>query len=248
MDLFIAHQVVFPLVPGRLIVPPVSVEYALPVTFSFFSREERYALRSDSIAITVLPLPSAPPAIPATTVVGQGLKLDLQIDPTTTRVGEPVEASITISGIGNVALWPPPEPAIKWPTGFRVYPAQTEVRLATDAGRIAGSKTFHFLGVPDSSGNFVLPEVRYPYFDAAAGRYAMATAAPRALAVAPGAEPRAARVLPPLLPARGELAADSLSRRLGWQGWLALLLVPPLIAWVASQAIDRKSTRLNSSH
>src|SRR3989442_11941186 len=40
---------------------------------------------------------------------------------------------------------------------------------------------------------------------------------------------------PPLLPARGELAADSLSRRLGWQGWLALLLVPPLIAWVASR-------------
>ncbi len=235
MDLFIAHQVVFPLVPGRLIIPPVSVEYALPVTFSFFSREERYALRSDSIAITVLPLPPAPPAIPATNVVGQGLKLDLQIDPTTTRVGEPVEASITISGTGNVALWPPPEPAIKWPTGFRVYPAQTEVRLATDAGRIAGSKTFHFLGVPDSSGNFVLPEVRYPYFDATAGRYAMATAAPRALAVAPGAEPRAARVLPPLLPARGELAADSLSRRLGWQGWLALLLVPPLIAWVASR-------------
>src|SRR5438876_466240 len=233
MDLFIAHQVVFPLVPGRLIIPPVSVEYALPVTFSFFSREERYTLRSDSIAITVLPLPPAPSAIPATNVVGQGLKLDLQIDPTTTRVGEPVEASITISGTGNVALWPPPEPAIKWPTGFRVYPAQTEVRLATDAGRIAGSKTFHFLGVPDSSGNFVLPEVRYPYFDATAARYAIATAAPRALAVAPGAEPRAARVLPPLLPARGELAADSLSRRLGWQGWLALLLVPPLIAWLA---------------
>ncbi len=235
MDLFIAHQVVFPLVPGRLIIPPVSVEYALPVTFSFFSREERYALRSDSIAITVLPLPPAPPAIPATNVVGQGLKLDLQIDPTTTRVGEPVEASITISGTGNVALWPPPEPAIRWPTGFRVYPAQTEVRLATDAGRIAGSKTFHFLGVPDSSGNFVLPEVRYPYFDATAGRYAMATAAPRALAVAPGAEPRAARVLLPLLPARGELAADSLSRHLGWDGWLALLLVPPLIAWVTSR-------------
>jgi len=232
MDLFIAHQVVFPLAPGRLIIPPASVEYALPVTFSFFSREERYTLRSDSIAITVLPLP---PANPATNVVGQGLSLNLQIDPTTTRVGEPVEASITISGIGNVTLWPPPEPAIKWPTGFRVYPAQTEVRLATDAGRIAGSKTFHFLAVPDSSGNFVLPEVRYPYFDANTGRYAMATAALRALAVAPGAEPRAARVLPPLLPARGALVADTLSRRLGWQGWLALLLVPPLIAWVSSR-------------
>ncbi len=228
MDLFIAHEVVFPLTAGRLVIPPASVEYALPVSFSFFSREERYTLRSDSIAITVLPLP--PPAN-ATNVVGEGLRLDLQIDPATSRVGEPVEASVTISGIGNVSLWP--EPALKWPTGFRVYPAQTEVRVATDAGRIAGSKTFHYLAVPDSSGNFVLPEVRYPYFHATAGRYETATAPPRALAVAPGAEPRAARILPPLLPARGELAADGLSRRLGWQGWLALLLVPPLIAWLA---------------
>src|SRR5438876_4366843 len=228
MDLFIAHEVVFPLTAGRLVIPPASVEYALPVSFSFFSREERYTLRSDSIAITVLPLP--PPAN-ATNVVREGLHLDLQIDPATSRVGEPVEASVTISGIGNVSLWP--EPALKWPTGFRVYPAQTEVRVATDAGRIAGSKTFHYLAVPDSSGNFVLPEVRYPYFHATAGRYETATAPPRALAVAPGAEPRAARILPPLLPARGELAADGLSRRLGWQGWLALLLVPPLIAWLA---------------
>ena len=232
MDLFIAHQVVFPLAAGRLIVPPASVEYALPVTFSFFSREERYTLRSDSIAIAVLPLP---PANLPTNVVGEKLSLDLQIDPTSSRVGEPVDASITISGLGNVALWPPPEPGLKWPTGFRVYPAQTEMRLATEAGRIAGSKTFHFLAVPDSSGNFVLPEVRYPYFDATAGRYDVATAAARALAVAPGAEPRAARVLPPLLPPRGELPADSLSRRFGWQGWLALLVVPPVLAWVASR-------------
>src|SRR5467141_3918722 len=232
MDLFIAHQVVFPLAAGRLIVPPASVEYALPVTFSFFSREERYTLRSDSIAIAVLPLP---PANLPTNVVGAKLSLDLQIDPTSSRVGEPVDASITISGFGNVALWPPPEPGLKWPTGFRVYPAQTEMRLATEAGRIAGSKTFHFLAVPDSSGNVVLPEVRYPYFDATAGRYEVATAAARALAVAPGAEPRAARVLPPLLPPRGELPADSLSRRFGWQGWLALLLVPPVLAWVASR-------------
>ncbi|HEX9348038.1 MAG TPA: BatD family protein [Gemmatimonadales bacterium] len=232
MDLFIAHEVVFPLAPGRVIVPPASVEYALPVTFSFFSREERYALRSDSIAITVLPLP---PANPVTNVVGEKLSLDLQIDPTSTRVGEPVEASITINGIGNVALWPPPEPGLRWPAGFRSYPAQTEMRLAADAGRIAGSKTFHFLAVPDSSGNFVLPEVRYPYFNATAGRYEVATAAPRALAVAPGAEPRAARVLPPLLPARGALPADTLSQRFGWQGWLALLLVPPFIALFASR-------------
>jgi len=232
IDLYIAHQVVFPLVAGRIIVPPASVEYALPVTFSFFSREERYNLRSDSIAITVLPLPRGNPP---TNVVGEKLSLDLQLDQTSTRVGEPVEAELTISGIGNVALWPPPEPGLRWPTGFRSYPAQTEMRLATDAGRIAGSKTFHFLAVPDSSGSFVLPEVRYPYFNATVGRYEMATAPARALVVAPGAEPRAARVLPPLLPARGDLPVDRLTGQFGWQGWVALLLVPPLLALVASR-------------
>jgi len=228
IDLFIAHEVVFPLAAGRLIIPPASVEYALPVTFSFFSREERYTLRSDSIAITILPLP---PINPATNVVGEGLSLDLQVDPAATRVGEPVDASVTINGVGNVALWP--EPALRWPTGFRVYPAQTEVRLAPQAGRIAGTKTFHYLAVPDSTGNFKLAEVRYPYFNATSGRYETATATPKAFAVAAGAEPRAARVLPPLLPALGELPSERLGQQLGWEGWLLVLLVPPLIAWLA---------------
>jgi hypothetical protein len=111
-----------------------------------------------------------------------------------------------------------------------VYPAQTEVKVAPDAGRIAGSKTFHFLAVPDSSGNFVLPELRYPYFDPGAGRYVIASAGPRALVVAPGAEPRAARVLPPLIAPVGERPADRLTDGFGWQGWLAVLVIPPLLA------------------
>jgi oxygen tolerance protein BatD len=231
IDLYIAHQVVFPLVAGRLIIPPASLEYALPVTFSFFSREERYNLRSDSIAIAVLRLPPAPSSISETNVVGESLGIDLQVDPATTRVGEPVAASVTINGIGNVSLWP--EPTLRWPAGFRVYPAQTEVRFAPAAGRIAGSKTFHYLAVPDSAGSFSLPAVRYVYYDAKAGRYESAATSLRPVAVAPGAEPRAARVLPTLLPSRGEQLTDRFSRQLGWQGWLALLIVPPLIAWTA---------------
>jgi hypothetical protein len=238
MDLFVTHQVVFPLTPGRLIIPPASVEYALPVTFSFFSREERFALRSDSIAIVVLPLPASA-ANPGTNVVGQGVSLELGVDPVSTRVGEPIDASLTITGTGNVALWPPPEPGLRWPAGFRVYPAQTEVKLEPDAGRIAGSKTFHFLAVPDSSGNFVLPELRYPYFDPGAGRYVIASAGPRALVVAPGAEPRAARVLPPLIAPVGERPADRLTDGFGWQGWLAVLVIPPLLAGLVRRRARR---------
>lgn len=237
MDLFVSHQIVFPLAPGRLVVPPASVEYALPVTFSFFSREERYNLRSDSIPITVLPLPARDRPAGDQGVVGTELSLALGIEPATTRVGEPIEAAVTISGVGNVALWP--EPVVRWPAGFRVYPAQTEVRVTPRDGRIAGSKTFRFLAVPDSAGSFVLPELRYPFFDVAAGRYATAAAAPRALTVAPGAERRAARALPPLQGGRVEPwtvgRADRLSRRLGWPGWLAIVVLPPCIVWLAGR-------------
>jgi len=230
MDLFITHQVVFPLAPGRITVPPASVDYAVPVTFSFFSREERYTLRSDSVGVVVLPLPAAGRPAGDRGVVGQGLTLDLRIEPAESRVGEPLEVAATISGVGNVALWP--EPVLRWPVGFRSYPAETEVRLAPVQGRIAGSKTFRFLAVPDSAGSVVLPDVRYDYFDIGAGRYQVAAAAPRVLAVAAGAEPRAARALPPLL-SRGEEAwADRVVRGLGVTGWLAVALLPPLFVWL----------------
>jgi hypothetical protein len=231
MDLFITHQVVFPLAPGRINVPPASVDYAVPVTFSFFSREDRYTLRSDSLTIVVLPLPAAGRPAGDRSVVGQGLTLDLRLEPAEARVGEPLEVAATVSGVGNVALWP--EPMLRWPVGFRSYAAETEVRLTPAQGRIAGSKTFRFLAVPDSAGSFVLPDLRYDYYDLANGRYQAAAAAPRVLAVAPGAEPRAARALPPLLPWRDEPWVDRLGRALGLTGWLAVALLPPLAVGMA---------------
>lgn len=229
MDLFITHQVVFPLAAGSIIVPAASLEYAVPVTFSFFSREERYTLHSDSVRLAVLPLPANGRPAGERGVVGAGLTLDLRIEPADARVGEPLDVAATVTGTGNVALWP--EPVLRWPPGFRTYAAQTDMRLAPTQGRIAGTKTFHILAVPDSEGSFVLPEVRYPYFDVATGRYAAPTTAPRALAVAEGPEPRAARSLPPLLTPREEAWTDEAGRRLAFPGWLALAVLPPALGW-----------------
>src|SRR5437868_9257123 len=62
LDLFVAHEAVFPLAPGRIFIPPATVEYAVPASFSFFSREDQYSLRSDTVPVHVLPLPGAPAA------------------------------------------------------------------------------------------------------------------------------------------------------------------------------------------
>src|SRR5439155_17287113 len=159
-----------------------------------------------------------------------GLALDLALDPPSSRVGEPIAITVTVSGAGNVALWP--EPAIRWPPGFRPYPGETGMRIAARDGRIAGTKVFHYLVMPDSAGSLLLPEVRYPSYDLAAGDYRAATIAPRALAVAAGIEPHAARALPPLARGRAPAWADELARGLVPWGWLVLLVGPPLLVWL----------------
>src|SRR3989475_11277781 len=105
------------------------------------------------------------------------------------------------------------------------------MRIAARDGRIAGTKVFHYLVVPDSAGSFLLPEVRYPYYDLAAGDYPAATIAPRALAVAPGIEPHAARALPPLARGRDPARADGGGRGPVPWGWLALPRGPPPLVW-----------------
>jgi len=229
MDLYAVHQVMFPLTAGRLVVPPGSVEYAVPVSFSFFSTEERYTLTTDSTALTVWPLPESGKSVDDQGVVAQDLRLDVAVTPAEARVGEPLETAVTLRGTGNVALWPAPE--IGWPAGFRSYPAETTVQIESPAGRVAGTKTFRSLVVPDSAGTFLLPEVRYPYFDPAARAYRVVDVAPRSLIVAPGSEPRAARALPALLASAGSAWPDRLAGAMSPWGWLAVAGLPPVVVW-----------------
>lgn len=229
MDLYAVHQVMFPLAPGRIVIPPGSVEYAVPVSFSFFSTEERYTLTTDSTPLTIVPLPAAGKPADDQGVVAQSLSLDLAVTPSEARVGEPLEVAVTLRGTGNVSLWPAPE--LGWPPGFRSYAEETMVNIESPGGRVAGTKTFKSLVVPDSAGTFLLPEIRYPYFDATGNVYRVVDIAPRSLIVAPGAEPRAARALPALLASGSSAWADRLSDGMNPWGWLAVAGLPPLALW-----------------
>lgn len=230
MDLYAVHQILFPLSAGNIAIPPGSVEYAVPVNFSFFSSEERYSLSTDSTIVSVQPLPAAdrPPGDQG--VVAESLQLAVNVDPPEGRVGEPLEVSTTLEGGGNVSLWPPP--ALHLPSGFHSYPEETTVRIESPGGHIGGRKTFRFLVVPDSAGVFLLPGVRYPYYDPALRRYQVASIGPRSFVAAQGSEPRAARATPELLePGRPDWS-DALTGSLWPLGWLTILVVPPLGLWL----------------
>jgi hypothetical protein len=98
---------------------------------------------------------------------------------------------------------------------------------------------FRAVVVPDSSGSFVIPEIRYPYFDVSAGRYAVAVAPPRSLVVAPAAESRALRTAPPLARAAAPWTR-ALTERVPPVAWIGFALLPPAVALLARRRRARR--------
>ena len=227
-DLFVAHQVVFPLLPGTVSIPRATLKYSTPVALQFFSQEERFALtsRADTLVVQALPEAGRPPDFAG--AIGSGLELDRRVSPLAARVGEGVAIELSLTGEGNTALWPAPE--MRWPPGARAYTDKVEERVASPEGSIGGTKTFRYLVVPDSAGALVLPAVSYGYFDLGAKRYLRTTLPAATVPVAPGGEATASTALPPPLLAGGHPSlAWWMGHGLPDRVWLLILLAPPLI-------------------
>jgi hypothetical protein len=220
-DLFITHQVVFPVSPGVIRIAPAELQYGVPVAYQFFSREERFTVTSDPASLRVTPLPAAD-GQPFGGPVGRGLELERTIRPSTGAVGEPVTVSFTLKGAGNVALWPAPAP--EWPSGARVYDDGSEERVGLANGRVAGAKTFRFLLVPDSTGALVLPPFRLPVYDLDRAAVTSVSVPALAFTVNPGSSASTQRGLPPPLRRLGG-AAVAWRVTHGLPAWLTLLLL-----------------------
>lgn len=225
-DLFLAHQAVFPLLPGAVVIPRATLKYSTPVALQFFSQEERFALtsRADTLAVRALPEAGRPDGF--TGAIGSGLELDRRITPVAARVGEGIAVELTLTGEGNTALWP--APVMRWPPGARAYSDKVEEQVGVTEGRLGGTKTFRYLVVPDSAGALALPAVSYTYFDLASNRYLATALSAASVPVAAGGDATASTALPPPLL---RAAKPSLAWRAGhgvpdWV-WVLVLLAPP---------------------
>ena len=228
-DLFVMHQVVFPLVPGALNVSKASLRYSVPVAMQFFSQEEQFTLESNPVTLTVLPLPEAGKPAGFGGAVGRAVAISRTVRPVAGRAGEALNVDVAVSGRGNVALWPAPE--LSWPAGVRAYADKVEDQLVTTAGMLGGTKTFRNLVVPDSAGALALPALRYPYFDLDTRSYRIAAAPPAIVTVAPAPESAAARALPPpLVSPAGPPIAERIALALPVWLWLLVAAIPPIVA------------------
>jgi tetratricopeptide (TPR) repeat protein len=240
-DLFITHQVVFPVSPGEIRIAPAELQYGVPVAYQFFSREERFTVTSDAATLRVDPLPTAD-GRPFGGPVGRGFTLGRTIRPSTAAVGEPVTVSFTLRGAGNVALWPAPQP--EWPAGGRVYDDGSEERVGLERGQVAGTKSFRFLLVPDSVGALVLPPLRMRVFDLDRDEVATVSVPALALTVNPGGVASSQRGLPPPVRRLGG-AAPAWRVTHGLPAWLivGLLVLAPLLPFARRVRFRRPRVR-----
>ena len=226
-EVHVFERAVFPLTPGTHTIQPARLSYSLPLTSSFFSREESHSLRSQSRRIVALATPAAgrPPEFDG--AVARDVVVRTIVEGRDrARVGDPLRVTLRVSGKGNVNLFPRPRFAPAW---GQAVAAGERVTLDSTSRVVAGVKEFDWLLTPHDAGTVQVPAVRYAYFDPVVEEYAVAEAAPEALTIAAGTIAQADSVTEaqPALPLRpiyrGETAPAPAS---GAPYWVAVALLP----------------------
>jgi tetratricopeptide (TPR) repeat protein len=224
-DALVYRRAVFPLVPGRVAIPPAQLVYSTALsTTSLFSREESHELQTDSVSIIAIDPPRDNRPAEFSGAVGN-VRVDSRLDSIASRVGDPMLFTVRVTGTGNVKLFPRPAVKIPW---AGLVAADERVTVDSGGAKVGGVKEFDWVLTPRIAGEFDVPPIRYGYFNPGSRRYEVAVGRGDRLRVANGA----------LASADTGQAEGPLSIRTAYLGpvsappqssplfWLALALVP----------------------
>ena len=225
-EVHVFQRALFPLAAGRYEIPPARLNYSLPLSASFFSREESHQLRSETVPVVVVDPPLAGRPADFNGAVGR-LSLQAHVDSGIAKVGDPLVLTVRVTGDGNVSFFPRPDVQVPW---GQLVPAEERVQLDSSATVVRGAKEFDWVITPAKSGDVEVPPIRYPFFNPYTERYELAVTSPQRLSVAPGtliAVDAAADSARPAFPIRRVMSVPErapLSRSRGF--WIAMLVAP----------------------
>jgi hypothetical protein len=130
--------------------------------FGMFNRgvQQRVALSSPEVALTVSPLPEG---TPASFSGGVGhFTMTATASPTNVAVGDPVTIRVQVAGKGALdTITFPDQPAWK---EFKVYPPTVKTETTGDLG-LEGTKSFEQVIVPQNTEITEVPPLEFTYFD-----------------------------------------------------------------------------------
>jgi tetratricopeptide (TPR) repeat protein len=217
------RRALFPLFPGPAAIPPAVLTYSLPLSTSFFSREESYEVRTEGVRFVAMEPPANGRPADYAGAVG-AVRASASLGATQGRMGDPVVLTMRLEGSGNVKLLPRPVISVEWAS---IALGEERVTVDTSAAIVRGTKEFDWLLTPKRAGRLVVSGIRYPFFDPERGGYDVALTDSIALDVSSASLASADTSLATRIPIRTVLRAEvppGLPSR-GWY-WLLLLLAP----------------------
>jgi len=236
------RRALFPLFPGTTVIPPATLTYSLPLSTSFFSREESFELRTDSVRFVAVEPPAAGRPADFAGAVGR-VAASARLSAGDGRMGDPVVLTIRLVGTGNVKLLPRPIISVDWAA---IALGDERVSMDTTAARVTGTKEFDWLLTPRRAGRLGVPPVRYPFFDPARRAYDVALTDSLAFDVASATLASADTASASRLPIRRVLRPER-SLPLSSHGWywalLALAPAPAALRRVLARRRRRASTQ-----
>ena len=174
----IRRVAVFPARPGALAIDPLKIVAEVqspdadPFRTPLFARSYSTVERSSApITITSKPLPENAPS-GFSGAVGQ-YSLTAELSRSELEVGEALQLTVTIEGIGNISLIEAPQPEL--PGIFEVYDPEVNTQKSERGPLIRGKKIFTWLLIPRSNGMFEIPPIRFVFFDPKQSRYIVRT-------------------------------------------------------------------------
>lgn len=242
----------FPTRPGRLTVDPMQIETEARAEPELGARNERPArsyyepmsLTSERLVVHAKALPAgAPDAFDG--AVGH-FSMDTEVSRDSVAVGTGIEVRARIQGGGNLATVSPP--LVDVPSDFVRYDPTVDTHIERSDSTIRGQKTFTYTMVPKANGDYVLPPVRFSYFDPEAERYETLRSAPTPLRVTGERAARAVGEMRDGLPI-GDIAGP-MSANGAWvsidrgplyaQPWAYAVLLAPLALAAGAVAYRRR--------
>jgi len=138
---------------------------------SFFggygTNQRNVDLETDAVPVEVISLPELNDAI-FTGAVGN-YKVSRSITKTSVVAGESIELATKIQGSGNIALVT--KPKYEFPNTFEEYNPQESSDINRKSDIIKGVKTFSDIVIPRTPGTYVIPEVKYAFFNPTRKRF-----------------------------------------------------------------------------
>jgi hypothetical protein len=154
----IKKDLLYPQKTGKLKIPGFAA--TLVANRTIFNSGTEIPITSNSPTINVKPVDNAPTNFSG--LVGS-FSMTAEISKTELSADEGIDVTVKVKGKGNLQQLD--SVSLRFPLDFDVYDPEKKEKITSSTSGLSGYKTFNFLGIPRSGGEFDIGPVELVYFD-----------------------------------------------------------------------------------